>query len=116
MYLFVFAFLGNVFYVSSILTSPMLELPEPEASAYVRESIPYLLGSAGTLMFDITIVSQSFLYRKPTDKEKAAKRSFRAGRGTSAEEEALLSAGATGADEGAPQHRRRIVGDTDDNV
>lgn len=80
MYLFVFAFLGNVFYVSSILSSPKMQLPTQEATAFIRESIPfvtlyspspssvlktlrYLLGSAGTLMFDITIVAQSFIYR-----------------------------------------------------
>jgi len=116
MYLFIFAFLGNVFYVSSILTSPNLDIPGPEASAFIRESIPYLLGSGGTLMFDITIVSQSLLYRTSTEKGKAGRRGSRAGRGTAGEEEALLSAGATGADEGGPQHRRRTVGDTDDNV
>lgn len=42
-YLFIFAFLGNFFYVSSILTSPNMQLPEPEASAFMRESIPYVL-------------------------------------------------------------------------
>lgn len=42
MYLFVFAFLGNFFYVSSILTSPKLSLPPHEASAFLRESIPYV--------------------------------------------------------------------------
>ena len=79
-------------------------------------SLSYILGSAGTLMFDITIVSQSFLYRKLTDKEKAVKRDWRASRGV-AEEEGLLSAGATGAEEGAsPPHRRRTVSSTDDNV
>lgn len=68
-------------------------------------------------MFDVTIVSQSFLYREPTDREKASKRNFRLGRGTSAEEEGLLSAGATGADEGtSPQHRRKTVDDGDDDV
>lgn len=61
-------------------------------------------------MFDITIVSQSFLYRKPIDKEKLGWRSSRVGRGTSVEEEGLLSADATGADEGAsPQHRKRAL-------
>ena len=40
MYLFIFAFLGNSFYVSSILASPKLDVPGPEASAYIRESIP----------------------------------------------------------------------------
>jgi len=68
-------------------------------------------------MFDVTIVSQSILYRKLTDKEKAIKRGWRTSRGVSAEEEGLLSAGATGADEGVPpQHRRRTVSSTDDNV
>jgi len=68
-------------------------------------------------MFDVTIVSQSLLYRKQTDKEKAGSRNSRVGRGTSTEEEGLLSVGATGADEGAsPQHRRRTAGDMDDNV
>jgi len=40
MYLFIFAFLENLFYVSSILTSPKLDIPGPEASAYIRECIP----------------------------------------------------------------------------
>jgi hypothetical protein len=68
-------------------------------------------------MFDVTIVSQSFLYRKPINKEKLSWRNSRTGRGTSAEEEGLLSAGATGADEGAsPQHRRRALSNTGDSV
>ncbi|KZT28429.1 hypothetical protein NEOLEDRAFT_844459 [Neolentinus lepideus HHB14362 ss-1] len=62
-FLFVFAFLGNFFYVASILTSPSMYLPPPQAAVFIRESIPYLLGSGGTLMFDVTIVAQSFLYR-----------------------------------------------------
>ncbi|KZV89860.1 hypothetical protein EXIGLDRAFT_721027 [Exidia glandulosa HHB12029] len=65
MALFTFAFLGNAFYVASILTSPqLLSAPTPEArSAFIRESVPYLLGSGGTLVFDVTIVVQSFVYR-----------------------------------------------------
>ncbi|TEB36398.1 hypothetical protein FA13DRAFT_1623639 [Coprinellus micaceus] len=63
MYLFVFAFLGNVFYVASILLSPNTYLPPPQSTEFIRESIPYLLGSGGTLCFDITIVAQSFIYR-----------------------------------------------------
>lgn len=62
-YLFIFAFLGNVFYVSSILSSPQVSLPAPESTEFIRQSIPYLLGSGGTLMFDITIVSQMLIYR-----------------------------------------------------
>ena len=85
----------------------------------LRDSLSpsYLLGSAGTLMFDVTIVSQSFLYRKPADKEKSGWRSSRTGRGTSAEEEGLLGAGTTGADEGtSPQHRRRALSNTSEDV
>ncbi|KAI6005666.1 PQ loop repeat-domain-containing protein [Pisolithus albus] len=62
-YLFVFAFLGNFFYVCSILTSPNIRLPPPASTEFVRESIPYLLGSGGTFIFDITIVSQYLLYK-----------------------------------------------------
>lgn len=116
--LFVFAFLGNTFYVASILSSPVLweypsdgkpnqmvdlsslplplptelhplpatgpflsgfllspeEIPQPQpsqpippyrtprAQAFLRESLPYLLGSAGTLCFDVVIVSQGIIY------------------------------------------------------
>ncbi|KAF9050410.1 PQ loop repeat-domain-containing protein [Panaeolus papilionaceus] len=63
MYLFGFALLGNTFYVASILTSPRRFLPPPQDAEYLRESIPYLLGSAGTLTFDLTILTQSYLYR-----------------------------------------------------
>ncbi|KAF8844601.1 hypothetical protein BDN67DRAFT_987829 [Paxillus ammoniavirescens] len=63
MYLFVFAFLGNFFYVLSILTSPKAHLPPPQSTEFLRESIPYLLGSGGTFFFDITIVAQSFIYK-----------------------------------------------------
>ncbi|CCM04598.1 uncharacterized protein FIBRA_06780 [Fibroporia radiculosa] len=102
MYLFIFAFLGNFFYVSSILTSPKLGLPEAEASAFIKESIPYLLGSGGTLVFDVTIVTQSFIYRPKTHS-----RGRRASRAGLAEEEGLLSAGATGAEDIITPSRRR---------
>jgi hypothetical protein len=42
MYLFVFAFLGNVFYVASILLSPNAHLPPPQSTAFLKESIPYV--------------------------------------------------------------------------
>ncbi|KJA27109.1 hypothetical protein HYPSUDRAFT_131638 [Hypholoma sublateritium FD-334 SS-4] len=71
MYLFVFAFLGNCFYVSSILISPRRFLPPPQSTQYIRESIPYLLGSGGTLIFDMTIVAQSFCY-KPRHRRHAS--------------------------------------------
>jgi len=63
MYLFVFAFLGNFFYVISILSSPNMSGPLVESSKFLKESMPYLLGSGGTLMFDVAIVTQSFIYR-----------------------------------------------------
>ncbi|KAG1756668.1 PQ loop repeat-domain-containing protein [Suillus paluster] len=63
MYLFVFAFLGNFFYVCSILTSPEARVPPPASIQFFKESLPYLLGSGGTFIFDVTIVSQSFIYR-----------------------------------------------------
>ncbi|KAF4603844.1 hypothetical protein EYR40_001017 [Pleurotus pulmonarius] len=63
MYLFVFAFLGNCFYVLSIMTSPKVQQPPPISTEFLKESLPYLLGSGGTLLFDVTIVSQSFIYR-----------------------------------------------------
>lgn len=63
MYLFVFAFLGNFFYVCSILTSPEAHMPPPASTDFFKESLPYLLGSGGTFIFDVTIVSQSFIYR-----------------------------------------------------
>ncbi|KAJ7685303.1 PQ loop repeat-domain-containing protein [Mycena polygramma] len=65
MYLFIFAFLGNSFYVASILTSERVFQPPPASSEFLRESLPYLLGSGGTLMFDVTIVGQSLMYRRP---------------------------------------------------
>ncbi|KAG8840080.1 hypothetical protein FRC20_005804 [Serendipita sp. 405] len=125
--LFVFAFLGNTFYVASILSSPIIwEYPSggqpidammypdlntvsttaattystssppavsvpdptsvykhqyrhgghldspggdpippyrtPRARAFLRESMPYLLGSGGTLCFDVIIVTQGIIY------------------------------------------------------
>lgn len=42
MYLFVFAFLGNFFYVCSILTSPEAHMPSPASTKFFKESIPYV--------------------------------------------------------------------------
>ncbi|KAJ7632729.1 PQ loop repeat-domain-containing protein [Roridomyces roridus] len=86
MYLFIFAFLGNSFYVASILTSEQVYQPPPASSEFLRESLPYLLGSGGTLMFDVMIVSQSWLYRK------RAPRRHGKGRTLGEEEACLLSA------------------------
>ncbi|ESK94512.1 hypothetical protein Moror_7979 [Moniliophthora roreri MCA 2997] len=77
MYLFVFAFLGNTFYVASILTSPKVYQPLPASREFIKESMPYLLGSGGTLMFDITIVMQSFIYRsKPRRHTRSTSRTI----------------------------------------
>ncbi|KAF8343879.1 PQ loop repeat-domain-containing protein, partial [Cantharellus anzutake] len=62
MSLFVCAFFGNFFYVASITTNPKLDEPPPISRAFLRESVPYLLGSGGTLLFDVIIVAQSFIY------------------------------------------------------
>lgn len=43
MYLFVFAFLGNFFYVCSILTSAEAHLPPPASTKFFKESIPYAI-------------------------------------------------------------------------
>ncbi|KAF7305095.1 hypothetical protein MKEN_01224700 [Mycena kentingensis (nom. inval.)] len=83
MYLFIFAFLGNTFYVLSIVTSEKANQPPPVSTEFFRESLPYLLGSGGTLMFDVTIVSQSVIYRRPK----------RHGRMRTGEESAALLAG-----------------------
>jgi hypothetical protein len=40
MYLFVFAFLGNFFYVLSILSSPNMHGPLEESSKFLTESMP----------------------------------------------------------------------------
>lgn len=64
MLLFLMAFIGNSLYTASILTNPHATEP-----GYILESLPYLLGSGGTVCFDLTILTQSFLY---SDKRKVA--------------------------------------------
>jgi len=64
MFLFVSAFLGNLFYVVSIFSSPSMRASMTQSSAFLTESMPYLIGSGGTLMFDVTIITQSFIYRQ----------------------------------------------------
>ncbi|KAJ3787456.1 PQ loop repeat-domain-containing protein [Lentinula aff. detonsa] len=85
MFLFIFAFLGNTFYVASILTSPDVYQPAPRSEDFIKESIPYLLGSGGTLVFDLTIVTQSFIYRSKPRRHRSRSRA--------AEEEGGLLAG-----------------------
>nr|XP_019042316.1 hypothetical protein I302_08918 [Kwoniella bestiolae CBS 10118]OCF21246.1 hypothetical protein I302_08918 [Kwoniella bestiolae CBS 10118] len=79
--LFVMAFLGNVTYVSSILLNPAGGGDPNEAGHYLLEALPYLLGSGGTLIFDLTIMIQSVLYGSapplpipPTPMERSSRR------------------------------------------
>ncbi|OCF36512.1 hypothetical protein I316_01761 [Kwoniella heveanensis BCC8398] len=79
--LFLFAFLGNTTYVSSILLNPSGGSDPTEAGHYLLEALPYLLGSGGTLMFDLTIMIQSVIYgsappvpQPPTPMERSSRR------------------------------------------
>ncbi|KAG7092564.1 hypothetical protein E1B28_008912 [Marasmius oreades] len=76
-YLFIFAFLGNLFYVLSILSNPNAHQPLPASREFIKESIPYLLGSGGTFIFDVTIVLQTVIYRrKPRSIRRGRRRSI----------------------------------------
>ncbi|SCV67003.1 BQ2448_5649 [Microbotryum intermedium] len=103
--LFIMAFVGNTLYVISILLNPLAT----ESVGYLLESTPYLLGSGGTLCFDVTIVFQSWLYSESRKRRKGVRRGL--GRGDSSglrgreEEEGLL--GTTEEEEGVEGGRRR---------
>ncbi|KAI8979397.1 PQ loop repeat-domain-containing protein [Mycotypha africana] len=58
MALFFFAAMGNLTYVLSIFTNPHA------TRATLLEAVPYIIGSAGTLMFDFTIFTQYALYSR----------------------------------------------------
>lgn len=92
MYLFVFAFLGNFFYVCSIMTSPEAHMPPPASTKFFNECIPYLLGSGGTFIFDVTIVTQSFIYRGKHPRRRGRGASI-AHRASLAEDQACLLGG-----------------------
>lgn len=77
--------MGNTLYVLSILTNPLTSQP-----GYLLESSPYLLGSGGTLLFDITIVLQSFLYSEKRKLRQEHARRLRGKHGVDAEEAAAL--------------------------
>lgn len=59
MLLFIAAFHGNLCYVLSVLSSPLVQTEE----GYLFESVPFLLGSGGTLVFDMMIMFQACIYR-----------------------------------------------------
>ncbi|KAI8974471.1 PQ loop repeat-domain-containing protein [Pilobolus umbonatus] len=56
--LFIFAACGNMTYASSILSHP------GQTTDSILEALPYLIGSAGTLIFDFSIFCQFLCYRK----------------------------------------------------
>ncbi len=57
MVMFGCALMGNVTYSASILF-------KSRETAYIYNSLPYLLGSAGTVCFDIIIFAQYLAYKK----------------------------------------------------
>lgn len=62
MALFFFAAMGNLTYVLSIFTNPHA------TRTTMLEAVPYIIGSAGTLMFDATIFGQYALWSKNVKK------------------------------------------------
>lgn len=65
--LFIAAFLGNLFYTLSIITSPFAWPSESQTEVdswnFISGALPFLIGSAGTLCFDVAIVTQWAYYR-----------------------------------------------------
>lgn len=59
--LFIAAFSGNLLYTISVLTNPSAN--GDAARTYLQESLPFLLGSGGTLVFDLMIVAQWAAWR-----------------------------------------------------
>ncbi|SPO23022.1 uncharacterized protein UTRI_01700 [Ustilago trichophora] len=60
--LFIAAFSGNLLYTISVLANPAAS--GEDARVYLQESLPFLLGSGGTLVFDLIIVGQWLAWRK----------------------------------------------------
>lgn len=57
--MFIFAALGNLTYTLSIFTDPSAKTDQQ----YLHGQIPYVIGSVGTLAFDVTIFLQWFIWR-----------------------------------------------------
>jgi uncharacterized protein with PQ loop repeat len=57
-YLFLLAMLGNILYGASVLAYST-------EAAWIWKQIPFLLGSMGTVVFDLILVFQIILFRKP---------------------------------------------------
>lgn len=58
--LFLSALTGNITYTISILTSP--DARGANSAAFLKNELPFLIGSAGTVVFDLTIFFQYFYY------------------------------------------------------
>ncbi|CAO3666566.1 hypothetical protein G6F70_005806 [Rhizopus microsporus] len=65
MALFFFAAMGNLTYVLSIFTNPH------KTRATMLEAVPYIIGSAGTLMFDATIFCQYALFNQSNKRNQS---------------------------------------------
>lgn len=63
--LFTSALIGNITYTISILTSPQAR--GATASQFIVNELPYLIGSAGTVCFDLTIFFQFAYYGSEPD-------------------------------------------------
>ncbi|CAI2163244.1 10076_t:CDS:2 [Funneliformis geosporum] len=72
-FMFIFAALGNLNYTLSIFTNPS------KSESYLREAFPFILGSVGTLMFDVTIFLQWCIWRDAEPRKKS-RRSIYSGR------------------------------------
>ncbi|KAF9108165.1 hypothetical protein BGX27_008440 [Mortierella sp. AM989] len=59
--MFFWAAMGNLMYSLSILNSADAANPDTRQK-FLREAVPYLLGSSGTLMFDVSIFGQWLYY------------------------------------------------------
>ncbi|KAF9355720.1 hypothetical protein BGX26_006229 [Mortierella sp. AD094] len=59
--MFFWAAMGNLTYSLSILNSADAVNPDTRQK-FLREAVPYLLGSSGTLMFDVSIFAQWLYY------------------------------------------------------
>ncbi|UZJ53140.1 hypothetical protein CBS101457_002460 [Exobasidium rhododendri] len=59
--LFISAAVGNALYSASVLINPLAS--GPTRNGYLQESLPFLLGSGGTLIFDAIIVFQWIAWR-----------------------------------------------------
>lgn len=62
LFLFVSAFTANVLYCVNILSSP--KAVGLERRAFLTESMPFLLGSAGTLLFDLVVIVQWYMWHE----------------------------------------------------